>query len=114
MSSRQPIAGIVGEQPQQALEDQAEAVLVGGEEGGSWTGGMDRTLRALTLSLFVRQRLTNYIARQRASDLERLTDLIEAGRVTPDIDRTCSLDQVPAAMRHLAAAKARGKVAITV
>lgn len=44
---------------------------------------------------------------------ERLTDLIEAGTVTPSIDKTYSLDQVPEAMRHLADGKARGKVAIT-
>jgi NADPH:quinone reductase-like Zn-dependent oxidoreductase len=51
------------------------AVLVGGEEGGSWTGGLDRTLRALVMSLFIRQQLTNFIAKQRSSDLERLTAL---------------------------------------
>ncbi len=89
-------------------------MIVGGEEGGSWTGSIDRQLRALALSPFVRQRLTMFIAKQRASDLERLTDHIEAGTVTPSIDRTFSLDQVPEAMRYLEAGKARGKVAITI
>jgi hypothetical protein len=54
------------------------AVIVGDEEGGSCTG-MDRQLRALAVSRFVRQRLTTFIAKQRSSDLERLTDLFEAG-----------------------------------
>lgn len=49
--------------------------------------GIDRQLRALALSLFVRQRLTMFIAKERSSDLERLTDLIEAGTVTPSIDK---------------------------
>jgi NADPH:quinone reductase-like Zn-dependent oxidoreductase len=62
----------------------------------------------------VRQRLTNFIAKQRASDLERLTDLIEAGKIMPSIDRTYTLEQVPEAMRYLEAGKARGKVAITI
>jgi NADPH:quinone reductase-like Zn-dependent oxidoreductase len=97
-----------------ALTPSGTAVIVGGEEGGSWTGSMGRPLRALALSPFVPQRLTNFIAKQRASDLERLTELIEAGMVTPHIDRRYRLDQVPEAMRHLAAGKARGKVAITV
>ncbi len=44
-------------------------------------------MRALALSLFVRQRLTMFIAKERSSDLERLTDLIEAGTVTPSIDK---------------------------
>jgi NADPH:quinone reductase-like Zn-dependent oxidoreductase len=97
-----------------ALTPTGTAVIVGGEEGGSWTGGIDRQMRARALSPFVPQRLTNFIAKQRASDLERLTDLIEAGKVTPSIDRTYSLDRVPEGMRHLEAGKARGKVAITI
>jgi NADPH:quinone reductase-like Zn-dependent oxidoreductase len=97
-----------------ALTPTGTAVIAGGEEGGSWTGGMDRTLRALALSPFVRQRLTNFIAKQRASDLERLTDLIEAGKVTPSVDRSYPLERVPEAMRHLAAGEARGKIAITI
>ena len=96
----------------QALTPTGTAVLIGGEEGGSWTGGLGRTLRALALSLFVRQRLTNFIAKQRSSDLERLSGLIEAGQVRPVVDRTYSLEQVPEAMRHLAEGRARGKVAI--
>jgi NADPH:quinone reductase-like Zn-dependent oxidoreductase len=75
---------------------------------------MDRQLWAMAASRFVRQRLTTFIAKQRASDLERLTDLIEAGKLTPAVDKTYPLDQVPEAMRYLEAGKARGKVAITV
>lgn len=75
---------------------------------------MDRPLRALALSLFLRQRLTIFLSMERGSDLERVTDLIEAGTVTPSIDRTYPLVRVPEAMRHLAAGKARGKVAISI
>jgi NADPH:quinone reductase-like Zn-dependent oxidoreductase len=75
---------------------------------------MNRQLRGLALSLFARQRLTAFIAKQRAGDLERLTVLIEAGKLTPSIDRTYPLEQVPDAMRYLADGKARGKVAITI
>jgi NADPH:quinone reductase-like Zn-dependent oxidoreductase len=96
-----------------ALTPTGTAVIVGGEEGGNLTG-MNRQLRALALSPFVRQRLTMFIAKQRSRDLERLTELIDAGKVTPSIDRTYPLDQVPEAMRHLEAGKARGKVAITI
>jgi NADPH:quinone reductase-like Zn-dependent oxidoreductase len=53
-------------------------------------------------------------SRERASDLERLTDLIEAGTVTPSIDRTYPLDRAPEAMRRLDAGTVRGKVAITI
>jgi NADPH:quinone reductase-like Zn-dependent oxidoreductase len=96
-----------------ALTPTGTAVLVGGEEGGSLTGGMGRQLRAVVLSLFVRQRLTSVMCKERSADLERLTELIEAGKLTPSVDQAYPLDQVPEAMRHLAAGKARGKIAIT-
>jgi NADPH:quinone reductase-like Zn-dependent oxidoreductase len=96
-----------------ALTPTGTAVLVGGEEGGRLTGGMGRQLRARALSLFVRQRLTTLLCKERPADLERLTELIEGGKLTPSVDKAYPLDQVPQAMRHLAAGKARGKIAIT-
>jgi NADPH:quinone reductase-like Zn-dependent oxidoreductase len=96
-----------------ALTPTGTAVIVGGEEGGNLTG-MTRQLRALALSRFVRQRLTMFVAKQRARDLERLTDLIEAGKVAPCVDRTYPLDGAAEAMRLLEAGKVRGKVAITI
>jgi NADPH:quinone reductase-like Zn-dependent oxidoreductase len=97
-----------------ALTPTGTAVLLGGEDGEDLTGGMDRQLRALVLSRFVGQRLTGFVPRERADDIERLTDLIETGKVTPRIDRTYPLDRAPEAMRYLVAGKARGKVVITV
>jgi NADPH:quinone reductase-like Zn-dependent oxidoreductase len=96
-----------------ALTPTGTAVIVGGEESGNWTG-MGRQFRALTLSPFLRQRLVMLTAKQRSSDLEQLAKLIEAGTVTPRIDRTYPLDQVPDAVRYLEAGNARGKVAITI
>lgn len=53
------------------------------------------------------------VARERGSDLERLAPFIEAGTVAPQVDRVHPLERVPEVMRHLAAGKVRGKVAIT-
>jgi NADPH:quinone reductase-like Zn-dependent oxidoreductase len=97
-----------------ALTPTGTAVIVGGEGGGSLTGGLDRQFRAAALSRLVRQRLAFFLSKERGSDLERLTEFIEAGKVTPSIDRAFSLDQVPEAMRHLEAGNARGKIAISV
>jgi NADPH:quinone reductase-like Zn-dependent oxidoreductase len=97
-----------------ALKPAGTIVIVGGEAGGPLTGSMDRQLRAVTLSLFIRQRLTMFVAKQRSSDLERLTGLIESGAVTPSVDRTYPLERAAQAMRHLAAGDARGKVVISV
>ena len=54
------------------------------------------------------------VSKEHYADLERLTELIEAGAVTPSIDRTYPLEQAADAMRHLDAGRARGKVAITI
>ena len=97
-----------------ALAPRGTLVIVGGEEGGNFSGGMNRPLRASAMSMFLRQRLKMFVASTRHTDLEHLTELIEAGKVTPSIDRTYPLDQAPEAMRQLAAGKVRGKVAITV
>jgi NADPH:quinone reductase-like Zn-dependent oxidoreductase len=96
-----------------ALTPTGTAVIVGGEDGGNWTG-MGRQLRALARSPFLHQRLTMVTPRQRSSDLDRLTTLIEAGTVTPSIGATYPLDQVPQALRYLEAGQARGKVVITI
>ncbi|HEX2281967.1 MAG TPA: NAD(P)-dependent alcohol dehydrogenase [Thermomicrobiales bacterium] len=97
-----------------ALATNGTLVIVGGEEGGNVTGGFGRQLRALVLSLFVSQRLTMLAAKERHTDLEALSPFLEDGRVTPVIDRTYTLTDVPEAMGHLVAAQARGKIAITV
>jgi NADPH:quinone reductase-like Zn-dependent oxidoreductase len=97
-----------------ALTPSGTLVLVGGEDGDRWIGGMDRQLRALALSPFVRQRLTMKIPKEHYADLERLVELVEAGRLTPTIDRTFPLHDVPDAMRYLEAGQARGKLVIAV
>jgi NADPH:quinone reductase-like Zn-dependent oxidoreductase len=97
-----------------ALTPTGTLVIVGGEEGGRWTGGFGRSLRAPLVSPFVRQRMTMLASKERASDQERLAALIEAGKVTPSVDTTYQLDRVAEAMRHLEAGDVRGKLAITI
>lgn len=97
-----------------ALAERGTLVIVGGEDGGSVTGGMGRQLRALVLSLFLRQRLTMLASKERASDLAPLTDLIEAGEVVPSLDKVYPLEQVADALRRLEAGNVRGKLAVRV
>jgi NADPH:quinone reductase-like Zn-dependent oxidoreductase len=97
-----------------ALTPRGTLVIVGGEDGGRWTGGFGRQLRAVALSPFVRQRLTMKTPREHYADLERLVTLIEAGKLTPIIEQTYPLHRTPDAMRHLEAGHARGKLVITV
>ena len=96
-----------------ALAPGGTAVFVGGEHAGTLTG-MGRQLRGAVLSPFVRERLKLFLAKERAADLEQLTELIEAGKVMPTLDRSYPLEDAPEAMRRLQSGKVRGKVAITV
>ncbi len=97
-----------------ALAPAGTLVIIGGEQGGPWLGGVDRQLRASLLSPFVRQTLGSLFSTVVAADLDRLRELLEAGKVVPVIGRTCPLSGVPDAMRQLAAGHARGKIAISV
>jgi len=91
------------------------AVIIGGEEGGRFTGGFGRSLRASAMTPFLKgQRLTMFANKENADDLQLLTELIEAGKVTPSIDATYPLGKVRQAMRHLQTGTVRGKISITV
>jgi NADPH:quinone reductase-like Zn-dependent oxidoreductase len=98
-----------------ALVPEGTLVLVGGEASdGKLLQGFDRQLRALLLSPFVGQRLVPLMSRESTENLEVLTALIEAGEVTPLLDRTYPLVEVADAVRHLEDGHARGKVVVTV
>jgi NADPH:quinone reductase-like Zn-dependent oxidoreductase len=87
-------------------------VIVGGEGGGRWTGGIHRQLGTIAVSPFVRQRLGTFIAKPNSADLDALRALIEAGSVTPAIDRVVALDQAPNAIRDLVGGQVRGKIVV--
>jgi NADPH:quinone reductase-like Zn-dependent oxidoreductase len=97
----------------QALTAKGTLVIAGGEGSGKWLG-MGRVMRAKALSPFVRQKMTNYLARPNGSDLLALKELIEAGKVTPSIGARFTLRDVPEAIRDLGMGHGRGKVVITV
>jgi NADPH:quinone reductase-like Zn-dependent oxidoreductase len=95
-----------------ALTPRGTLVIVGGEDAGNWLG-IRRQLRAAALSPFVGQQLGFFIAKQRSQDLEELRKLLEARAITPVVDRTFPLDEVPDAINYLRGGHARGKIVIT-
>ena len=54
------------------------------------------------------------LAKPNHDDLALIADLMKTGAVTPVIDRSYRLDEVPDAIRYLEQGHARGKVVITV
>jgi len=97
-----------------ALTSTGRLVIVGGETGGRWLGGVDRQMRASLLSPLVHQKLGTFIASENAEDLVVLRDLIESGQVAPAVDRAYPLGEVAAAIRYVIDGHARGKVVITI
>ncbi len=93
------------------LTPNGRAVLVG-EDHDQITGGMIRQLRGWALSLTGRRRYVGMISKERGSDLQALTDLIESGHLTPHVDRSFSLSEVADAMRHLESGATLGKIAV--
>src|SRR3984893_1172838 len=66
------------------------------------------------LSSFTNQKFAQYMTKVTKQDLITLGDLIQAGKITPVIERTYKLNDAPEALRHLDAGQARGKLVITV
>ncbi|MEV6041402.1 NAD(P)-dependent alcohol dehydrogenase [Nonomuraea sp. NPDC052116] len=97
-----------------ALTPRGTVVIVGGERGGRWLAGTDRQLRTVLLDPFARQRLRVVFMSFREADLRAVAELVGSGQVTPVVDRTYPLSEVPEAIRSLERGQVRGKAVITV
>ncbi len=80
---------------------------------GRWLGGIGRTIQAKVMSPFVPQRIRPFVAAVNHDDLVTLAELLESGKITPVIDRTYPLSEVPEAIRYFEEGHARGKIVIT-
>jgi len=93
-------------------------VIVGGEGGSRFLGGLSRTLAASLPSLPFgagsRQKLRSLISLTTVGDLERVAELLARGSMRAAIERRYPLAEVPDAMRRLAAGEAQGKLVIAV
>jgi NADPH:quinone reductase-like Zn-dependent oxidoreductase len=97
-----------------ALTARGSLVIVGGDGGGRWTGGFFRgMLRGPLVSLFIGQKLGGLTSKLNQADLQAVADLVEAGSVTPVVDRTFDLVEAADALRYLEQGHPRGKVVVT-
>jgi len=97
-----------------ALTSRGTLVIVGGEGGGRWTGGIGRQLRAMLLSPFIGQRLTTFVSKEARSSIERLAEFIRTGAVVPAVGQCFDLDHTADAIRQMEAGATRGKSVIVV
>lgn len=96
------------------LAERGTLVLVGGEGGGRWLGGMQRQVLAALRSPFTRQRLVMLVSRERGDDMARLAEMAAVGTIRPAVERTYPLERAGEAIEHVGAGRARGKVVVVV
>jgi len=97
-----------------ALRPHGVLVMVGSLDKGPWLGPLWDSLAGYVASPFIRQKFMFMLADLDQADLNTLHDLIQAGKVSPVVDRTYALNEVPAAIGYLEQGHARGKVVIAV
>ena len=93
-------------------------VLIGhdhfGDAAGRIFGSLPRVLKLVALSPFVSHLPDlRYSMPSKKDVMAVLREFIEAGKITPVVDRTYPLNEVPEAMRYLQEGRARGKIIIT-
>ena len=89
-------------------------VVMVAPQPGQWIGPVARILGAVITNRLGRRPARAFLAQANRDDLLALKGLIEAGTVTPIIDRTYAFDQIPEAIRYLESGAVRGKVVVTV
>jgi NADPH:quinone reductase-like Zn-dependent oxidoreductase len=94
-----------------ALARTGTLVMIGGEGGGRWVG-MGRQIRAQLWSLFVRQRMGTFLAKENAADLLVLNELIEGGRLMPHVAATVPLKDTADALHRVELGHTQGRLIV--
>jgi NADPH:quinone reductase-like Zn-dependent oxidoreductase len=116
------VLDIAGTRPwsesKRALTPDGTYVLIGhdqyGRSGHRWFGSLGRFAKLMVISPFVSHLHPFRGAKDPGDRLIVLKELIEARKITPVIDRTFPLSEVPEAIRYLESGQTRGKIVITV
>jgi NADPH:quinone reductase-like Zn-dependent oxidoreductase len=96
------------------LKPDGALVIVGSLDKDRWLGPILGLVDAKLYSSFVSQKIVFILAELNPKDLDTLRDWMQAGKLTPVIDRRYALSEVPEAIRYLEQGHARGKVIVTV
>ncbi len=95
-----------------ALVPGGTAVMVAPGQG-EWVGFLVHLAGAYVTSRFSDRKVRPFLSSVSRDDLFVLKDLIEAGKVTPVVDRTYPFEQLPEAIRHVERGGVAGKVVVT-
>ena len=95
------------------LNPRATLVLVGGPKSNRVIGPLSHIIEVRLASLRASQKVTFFIAKLTNEDLVALQELLEAGTVTPVVERSYALSEAADALRYLGKGHAQGKLVIT-
>jgi len=111
------ILDIAGNRPlrelRRALAGDGTIVLVGGEAGGPFLGGMERNLGAGLTAPFTGLRVRTLASVDRAEDLACVADLVTSGSLRPVVDRVFPLAEAGHALRYVQEGRSCGKTVIS-
>ena len=96
------------------LDPRATLVMVGAPKGNRLLGPLGHIVQVRLASLPASQKVVFFISKARHEDLMVLQELLEAGTVTPVVERTYPLTEAADALRHLGEGHAQGKLVVTV
>ncbi|HEX9096057.1 MAG TPA: NAD(P)-dependent alcohol dehydrogenase [Candidatus Dormibacteraeota bacterium] len=96
-----------------ALTPRGTLVPNGGGFDHRWVASGGRLIKAKLSFAFVSQSVRTFIASSTQQNLVALSELVEAGKVTPVIDRTYPLSETRQAIGYVGQGHARGKVVIS-
>jgi NADPH:quinone reductase-like Zn-dependent oxidoreductase len=108
------VAGTVPPSACRRVLSPAGTLVLCSGEGGSWLGPIGRILSGVVGSSFSSQKVVMWISQASHDDLVTLKELIEAGTVTPVIDRRYALAEAAEALRYQGEGHTQGKIVITV
>lgn len=96
------------------LTPHANFIIVGAPKSKGALGPLGSILKLRLGSLRASQKVAFFIAQFNRADLGVLRDLIEAGKVTPYVERTYPLRETTQAMHYQGTGHARGKIVISI
>jgi NADPH:quinone reductase-like Zn-dependent oxidoreductase len=96
------------------LAPRARLVVVGGPKANRLLGPLSHAIKVRLASLGSRRKVSFFIAKLTRTDMEAVRGLLEAGDVTPVVERCYTLSEVADAFRYLGAGHAQGKIVVTV
>jgi len=96
------------------LEPQATLVIVGAPKGNRLLGPLSHIVKVRLAAVRSSQKVVFFVAKFNKADMVVLGEFLEAGKMTPVIDRRYELSEIADALRYMGEGHARGKIILTV